>query len=234
MDVLTAPATLRYIASEGAAQPPPGLRLYVCRKGEKVFLCLNGVSMAVHDNGTHHCLPLRFSKVDLGAFSGRWTSTNTFDIDFVTNTVNAMSVIPVGLSVDVCVHNGFYNELVAIPQLHCQGVFVSRNCIRLLFPPNSSVKATIRNPQFAVHSSHESPAEMRTDLLPRVPFCANKCLISVKVNVEQHKTVSEYLSVLMNDTGIWRQCFKALCVQPQQKLKEQSPQQPEAECLVSL
>jgi len=233
MDELTAPQALRYIASEGGAPPPPGVRLHVCRKGEKVYLCLNGVSMMVHDNGSHHCLPLRFTKIELGAFYGKWTSVNTFDVEFVVNTVDALNVIPVGLCVDVCVNNGFGNELVAIPQLQCTGVFVSRNRIRLLFPHNGTIKASIRNPQYAVHSTHHSVAEMRAELLPRVPFCPNGCTLSVKVNVEQHRTVCQYLSILMGETGSWRHCFKALSNQNLSKLAEQALQQQEAECLVT-
>lgn len=234
MDVLTAPETLRYLASEGCGVPAPrDVRLHVCRKGEKVYVSLNGVSMVVHDNGSYHCLPLQFSKLDLGAFHGEWTSSNTFDVRFVTNTLNALNTIPVGMSVDVCMSDGFENELVAVPQLQCSGVFLSRNVVRLLFPPQTLIKASIRNPQYAVHNSHESVAEMRAELLPRVAFCANKCVMSVQPNVEQHQIVCQYLSVLMGETGAWRQCFKALCAQNLTKLAEPTLQQQEAECLVT-
>lgn len=233
MDVLTAPATLRYIASEGAAPAPRDLRLHVYRKGDKVFVCLNGITMTVHDSGSYHCLPPRFTEVELGAFHGVWSSSNTFDVDFVATTLNTMSSIPVGLSVDVCVNSGFENELVAIPQLECTGVFVSKNRVRLLFPPSSIIKACIRNPQYTTHSTHESVAEMRAELLPRVPFCPNKCTMTVRVNAEQQQIVCQYFSVLMGETGSWRQCFTALLNQNLSKQAEQALPQQGAECLAT-
>ena len=234
MEVLTAPGTLRYIASEGAAPAPRGLRLHVYRCGPKVFLTLNGITMAVHDNGGHHILPLQFTKMELGVFSGKWTSVNTFDVQFVSSTVKSLHGVPVGLSVNVSLDNGFENNLVAVPQLQCSGVFINKNCIRLLFPSDSSIKACIRNPQFAVHSSHESVAEFRSELLPRVLFHPNKCTLSVNVNEEQHQTVCQYMSVLMSDTGIWRRCFKAKCLQSQSTPTEPMTQSQEGSCLVTL
>lgn len=234
MDALLTPETLRYIASEGAAPQPVGVRLYVKRKGEKVFVTLNGISMMVHDNGSWHCLPLKFTEVDVGAFNGTWSTGYTFDVQFVTQTLNAQVSVPVGLAVDVFVIDGFENEIVAIPQLQCSGVFISQNCVRLLFPANGSVKAMIRSQQFAVHSSHQSVAEMRTELLPRVPFCANKCKLHIVPNIEQHRSVCQTFSVLMGDSGSWRQCFNALCTNNQPKSTDPQPQQLEEACLVSL
>ena len=234
MDVLTAPETLRYIASEGSAPAPRRLRLYVYRCGPKVFLTLNGITLVVHDNGGHHILPLQFTTMELGVFSGKWTSANTFDVQFVSSTVKSMHGVPVGLSVNVNLDNGFENDIVAVPRLQCSGVFINKNCIRLLFPSDSSIKACIRNPQFAVHSSHESVAEFRSELLPRVAFHPNKCTLSVEVNEEQQQTVCQYMSVLMSDTGSWRQCFKAKCLQSQSTPAEPVMQPQEEPSLVTL
>jgi hypothetical protein len=112
-------------------------------------------------------------------------------------------------------------------------VFVSKHRIQLQFPPNSTIKASIRNPQYAVHSTHESVAEMRAELLPRVPFSPQGCTLIVKVNEEQRRLMCQYLSVLVGETGSWRQCFTALCNQNQSKLTEQAPPQQEAECPVT-
>lgn len=221
MDSLLQPDVLRYICSEGNTIAPKAVRLRVRRKSDCVVVALNGIKLAVYDNQKVVVLPCIFCAAELGPYQGRWTSAYTFDMYFVMHSNTDLKNMSVGLAVDVEVHDGFASGTVCIPKLQCHGIVVAKNCVRLLFPPEMNVKAIIRNPNFSVHSSHETTTEMRGVLLPRLPFVPNTCKATMTINRDEQHAVEQQLQLLMSAGGAWRSCFTAL--QQTSKSKEQTP-----------
>lgn len=210
MEVLVQPDVLRYICSEGKTPVPEMVRLRVKRVSDCVIVTLNGIKLAVYDNQKVVVLQCLFCSVEIGAYQGRWTSAYTFDMYFVINNPTDLKNLPVGLSVDVEAHNAFANDRVCVPVVQCCGIVVAKNCVRLLFSPDMSIKAIIRNPNFAVDTSHETTTEMRGVLLPRLPFTPNKCKATMTINRDQERAVEQHLQLLIGENGPWRNCFTAL------------------------